>query len=713
MKACLKFAAFVAVLISAIAALANDPGGGTPGVGANVVLTTTSSSAVLNNGMIQATISRSNGKVTSYLFQGQQMLDTSGLIYYSMDGGSSYEQPHNCAFSVKVNTPDMVDVSCEQTWTPGGGYIHAFDIDLHYVLRRGDTGLYAYAILSHPANYPDTGVGEWRMVWKLPHDSSYFKFERVYVDALRHWYWGTYKDFASAASTGIAEVIKLVTGARAGQYDCKYEYAAEYQKIGCWGHASDTNRIGAWIVLGGFDFLNDGPLKNDLTLAESYNLIHFGRNHYDGSGTSVSTNEAWSKIYGPFLLYCNSTNLATGTGDALWADAKAQVQAEIAAWPYAWLTGDTNYPPENRRGTVTGKFVVVHNIKPGVNGAHAWVGIAQPDPGANWQFESKRYEYWVQADAAGRFTIPHVRPGTYTLSAFATGAVGEFSTNNVTVAPGAVNPLGHLIWNVPHREGRIAWEIGIPDRSAAEFRHGTNYWYPFLWDDYPSEFPNPLDYTVGVSNWTNDWNYAQCGYPDGWVPWKWRVHFNLTNAPTSGNATLTMAWASSDHARMQIFVNSDTAQTGPNLYPSCIGGPTGGNALIREGIHAKYGVDSLTFPMSSLHDGANTITLVQGRASGASDHVMYDYVNLEIPGVTPPHPVEEQLAISNSEGGQIGLSIRGEVGYTYQLQRADALVNSSWENVGAPQDGTGEGLEFTDVADNGSPQGYFRIQISR
>jgi len=33
--------------------------------------------------------------------------------------------------------------------------------------------------------------------------------------------------------------------------------------------------------------------------------------------------------------------------------------------------------------------------------------------------------------------------------------------------------------------------------------------------------------------------------------------------------------------------------------------------------------------------GTNTITLVQGRSGGASDHVMYDYVSLELPAAQP------------------------------------------------------------------------------
>jgi rhamnogalacturonan endolyase len=57
----------------------------------------------------------------------------------------------------------------------------------------------------------------------------------------------------------------------------------------------------------------------------------------------------------------------------------------------------------------------------------------------------------------------------------------------------------------------------------------------------------------------------------------------------------------------------------------------GGNALIREGIHAKYGVNYVTIPVSRLQVGANTITLVQGRSAGRGDHVMYDYLSLEMP----------------------------------------------------------------------------------
>ena len=182
-------------------------------------------------------------------------------------------------------------------------------------------------------------------------------------------------------------------------------------------------------------------------------------------------------------------------------------------WPYVWLT-NSDYPSASARGAVSGKLIITDPLKPLLAAnTNTWIGLSQPDAGGNWQFESKRYQHWVHPDTNGNFVIPFVRPGSYTLSAFAVGAVGEFTySNNVTITANTTNALGNLTWNVTHPGGQIAWEIGIPDRSAGEFRHGTNYWYAFLWETYSNDFPNPLTYTVGTSNWTNDWNYAHPGY---------------------------------------------------------------------------------------------------------------------------------------------------------------------------------------------------------
>ena len=83
--------------------------------------------------------------------------------------------------------------------------------------------------------------------------------------------------------TGIREIIKITSGARAGKFDCKYDFNANYWDLGCWGHASDKNKVGGWIVLGSHEFFNDGPTKQDLNAASGIYHIHFGLDH--GHGT--------------------------------------------------------------------------------------------------------------------------------------------------------------------------------------------------------------------------------------------------------------------------------------------------------------------------------------------------------------------------------------------------------------------------------------------
>jgi rhamnogalacturonan endolyase len=143
------------------------------------------------------------------------------------------------------------------------------------------------------------------------------------------------------------------------------------------------------VVFGSHEFFNDGPTMSDLTAASGIIQLMFNMNHYDGSGLQIPHGVAWQKIYGPYLLYCNSN---PDGGDGCWADAKRQADAEQAAWPYDWLTDEKSYPLKAERGTVSGKFVVQDRLKPNVSGADAWGGLYQPDSGTNWQFDDRSYQ---------------------------------------------------------------------------------------------------------------------------------------------------------------------------------------------------------------------------------------------------------------------------------------------------------------------------------
>jgi rhamnogalacturonan endolyase len=677
------------ILLTGVA-IANDPGGGAPGVGANVTLSSTSTTVTLSNGVITAVIQKSSGKVSSYLFNGTQMVDPANPIYYSMDGGASYEQPSNCVYSVTTQTADMVDVSFKRTWNNTSGYKHVFDIDLHYVLRRGDAGLYAYAILDHPASYPAASVGEWRIVWKLPRTSTTFHFERAYIDGLRNWEMPSYYDYQNASPTGIAEIVKLNTGVMAGKYDGKYTYAARYYDIGTWGHTGKNYKKGVWFVLGGHDYFNDGPTHQDLTSSESYILMHFGRNHYGGSGTSVAAGEAWRKMYGPFLLYCNGTTATTNPGDVLWADAKAQVEAEKAAWPYSWLV-NTDHPAASGRGTVNGRLLINDPLKPAITGANAMVGLAAPEEThGNWQRQSKGYQYWTKADANGNFTIPAIRPGTYTLHAYTTGVVEEFSKTNVTVTAGATNAQGDLAWNIANPGTSIAWEIGVPDRTAKEFRHGNDYFTPYLWDVYPQEFPNPLVYNVGTSNPATDWNYVHSNYPGSTAGtttgWNWDVNFNLPNVPRTGDATLTVAFAGAQYPRLFLYINGETSAF-TRLSPTI----SGGNGLLRQGIHAKYSYLRIPIPVSRLRQGSNTFRFSFTGDSGFSPNVMYDYLSLHLPDFPPPPPDSGRAIVW--AGGANAAANTWDTGSTLSFR----------QNTTPAAFGDGDAVTLNDAGSNSTP----------
>jgi rhamnogalacturonan endolyase len=586
-----------------------------------------------DNGNVKVTLNGPTATITDFRYHGTDFINQVGkheAIYWSMDGGASYQNPAHATCTVKTDTPDMADVGCKVKYD--GSQPHAFDIDIHYVLRRGNTGLYVYAILSHPASYPETSVGEWRIVWQTPQVGDKFLLEKIYVDKLRHWVYPTPAEYAQEIHTPIKEISFMRSGPWANKGESKYTYSATYEDIGTFGFASDVHKLGAWTVLGSFEYYNDGPRKQDLTALAGGMTHHFGRNHYGDTGIHVAAGEDWSKLFGPFLLYLNSGS----DGDTLWHDAQQQSATEQAAWPYAWLTGLPQYPSAAERGSASGKFLVADKLKPAQTGAKAWIGLTQPPPGLDFQSETKNYQYWSRVNADGSFKIPNARPGTYTLYAFVDGETGVYKQENVTVTASKDTPLGDVTWTVPRIGNWLAFEIGTPDRDTTEFRHGQDFFMPYLYKGFPLEFPNPLVYTVGSSTPARDWNYAQSSYhPVGKdpQPWPWQIKFNLpADLPKTGNANLVLAFAGAGHrAHVQVNVNgTETGSASPEIEEA--------NSLLRQGSHDKYSVANISIPIDRLHPGPNTIELIETNYKPDDAYVMYDYITLEMPGTPPTKP---------------------------------------------------------------------------
>lgn len=617
-------------------------------VSQNVTVTDNGSTVIMDNGIVKAIIDKSKARVTSLIYNGLEMLKGNsgkGNIYWSWNMNGKYQEPKECTYTLTANPStnnfEYAEIKLRMTYNASTAAA-PMDVDVYYSLPKNASGLYASATLTHPAAYPALTGGEWRMASAVND-----RFDWLSVDALRNRIMPTATDAASmvAVSGAPKEVTRYTTGIYNNKYECKYDYSADFGDTDVWGWSSTKDNVGIWVTAPSKEYYPGGPMKRELmSHGHRYLLNMIGGTHFgQGHETQVAAGQEWQKNYGPFLIYCNKT--ASGTPNAniaLWEDAKVQAKTEQKAWPYAWFTNPA-YVKASGRGTVTGKLVIKDGASPNASAGNTWVGVAIPPAGTSsvTQFQrwSTNYQFWVKTDASGNFSIPDVLPGTYSFFAFGPGAIGQLSlTNYATVTAGNTTALGSVNWT-PARVAPTVWEIGKPDRNAMEFKHGNDWWtsntYPDsrwgIFMNYPEEFPNDVNFTIGQSNIATDWNYVHYWNktlrPDSSPEWK--VNFNLTAAPTGSTASVYVALAEVNSAALILSVNGENV----TMPKSGVGFTDGSNAMIRKGIHGAFNEIRFDFPASKLKAGANQISFnLRLTGKGLMGNVMYDYVRLEANG---------------------------------------------------------------------------------
>jgi rhamnogalacturonan endolyase len=666
-------------------------------VNAPVTVSATATSWVLANGIVKATINKGNGNMTSLIFQGVETMGGGGYWEETPQGAPQLTQTvtidpaknggARAEVAVKGVTGGRVMLTPS---APGGGTY--CDIEVRYAMGRGESGIYAYAIFSHPAAYGAMGVGESRYITKLSK-----AFDWISVDADRNMLECTPQDWGAGVQVHAKEQRILSTGYYRNSVEHKYSYSAVQYKVPAFGWSSTRDHLGVWFINPTIEFLSGGATKQELVCHFDANnnpdpiiLDYWRGTHYGGGATcNINAGEEWSKVIGPIFVYCNAlanpraasqadlATLAAIVGDpavpaawkdnatALWQDALNQAKIEEAQWPYDWVNG-VDYPHKEGRGTVTGQLVLNDPQTATTKLPNLTVGLAHPDYGGgrmvDWAHDAKFYQFWNDGGEDGKFTIGNVRPGSYTLHAFADGVLGEFTNYNITVAAGGSLDLGKLEWK-PVRYGRQIWEIGYPDRTGGKFYKGdgSNYW---LWGwcvRYPLLFPNDITYTIGKSDYHKDWFFEQVphgqstawlnpGAKDpanqrfGWVkseslasypqtdttgPWRtygrgrattWTIKFSMDKA-AAGQAALRIALAGADgDGGLAIAVN------GRNVG---VLRPVATNALrynTDKGVWREY---VQKFDATLLAPGENQIQLTVP-AGELTTGVVYDYLRLEL-----------------------------------------------------------------------------------
>jgi len=585
----------------------------------------------------------------------------------------------------------------------GGG----MDIETRYTLERGTSGFYTYAEYTHKASYPPAGEGESRFILESMNPT----FDWLSVDKDRNML----MSFARGGITIHAKEQSIYTsGIYKNSVEHKYTYNAVMYRLQAWGWSSTKDHIGVYFMNPSSEYIGGGAEKLDLIdHLQSTILDYWTSGHYaGGAGNHIPHGEDWKHVVGPIFVYFNrladpkdpaqadldKLTATSGSGMpavprvwhdnalALWEDAVAKSKQVKAAWPYNWVEG-VDYPHKDGRATVTGQLVLNDPQAAKKTLPHLTIGLAHPDyinPSGGfqqragngnvvtWAHDGNYYQFWADGSEDGRFTIANVRPGTYTLHAFADGVLGEYAKANITVEAGKPLNLGKLDWQ-PVRYGKQIWEIGYPDRTGDKFfkGDGDNYW---LWGwglRYSGLFPNDITYTIGKSDYRKDWFFQEVPHSEttawlnpaakdpynqrfGWVaipatrndPWPqwgrgrattWTVKFNMAKA-SQGSGILRIALAGADGGNGSTPSAPGSLNIGVNGQAVGTIHPVATNALrynTNKGVWYQY---VQKFDAALLKAGENSVTFTVP-AGDVTTGVVWDYVRLELNDGSKAYPV--------------------------------------------------------------------------
>jgi len=585
----------------------------------------------VSNSDISVRFDKKNGRMTSFKRGDRELLGPKGgasLQFYATEGASNERGKilkeeslgKNPAVRIIRRDPDLVEVSASNR-------LKGFDVEMHYVVRAGESGFYNYIVVrSDPAPPPDDRSLE-QVNFCLRADPEVFRYATIGDE--KHGFLPKPEELKDDQ-----KVMDASYKLKDGTIDAKYDWTLEETGERVFGLMGED--IGLFLVKDSGEALNSGPVARELSVHQTTTtpvlLRHFTAGHYGrGSIKLTAADGKWAKLAGPWFIYVTEGK----SREELWSKAKARAEQAVRDWPYQWMR-DPLYPLE--RGKVAGRLEIGGG---GVaEGSLVFIGPTPTESVPDWQQSGKGYFFWSRVKADGTFEIEKAREGRYSLWVLNDGQFGEFRRDNVMVKAGETTNLGPLVWR-PEVLGKVVWQIGQPDRTAKEFRHGDDYRHWGLWLKYPEEFPHDVDFKIGQSNERTDWNYVQPAVPnpDGtWRSPEWKIRFDMPKAITgkghlrigvagvsahAGETTGDVRWAG-----FEVRLNGEPLQT--CKYPHDSGST-------RSGIRGVYHEALIDFDAAKLKAGENifSLTLTSAPPHGIAHNfpycaVMYDALRLEI-----------------------------------------------------------------------------------
>ncbi|KAG2692588.1 hypothetical protein I3760_08G058800 [Carya illinoinensis] len=637
---------------------------------AGVQLHIEDSHVTMDNGILQVTLSNPDGIVTGIKYNGiDNLLEVLNEevnrgywdLVWSETGSTgttgTFDVIKGTSFRVVVEKEEQVEISFTRLWDPSlQGKLVPLNIDKRFIMLRNSPGFYTYAIYDHLKEWPPFNLPQTRIVFKLRKD----KFHYMAIADNRQRFMPLPDDRLPGRGEPLAtpEAVLLVDPVEPefkGEVDDKYQYSCENKDLQVHGWICTDPPVGFWQITPSSEFRSGGPIKQNLTShVGPVNLAMFLSAHYGGEDLvlKLKPNEPWKKVFGPIFMYLNSMSTddhASHDPFFLWEDAKKQMKVEVESWPYHFPDSE-DFPSSDQRGSVSGGLHIRDRYSSDecmIPASLAYVGLAPPGEVGSWQTECKGYQFWTVADACGYFSINHIRSGDYNLYAWIPGIIGDYRRDVViTITEGCDINLGDLIFEPP-RDGPTIWEIGIPNRSAAEFyipdpnpkyinklyvNHPDRFRQYGLWERYADLYPDgDLVYTVGINDYRKDWFFAQVTRKiddDTYQGTTWQIKFQLQQVDTIGVYKLRLALATVNDSELQVRINDPPEENPPTFTTGVIGHD---NTIARHGIHGLYRLYNVEVPGALLLIGDNTIFLTQTSVTGPLQGIMYDYIRFEGP----------------------------------------------------------------------------------
>ncbi|XP_022856216.1 uncharacterized protein LOC111377369, partial [Olea europaea var. sylvestris] len=132
---------------------------------------------MLDNGIVKLTLLSPSGLIGEIQYKGEKNV----LKYHLKENRRGYwdivwSRPperksffcelEGTSFKVIAETEDMIEISFMRTWNSSDSSFYPLNVDIRYIMLRGSSGFYSYAIMEHLEGWPDLNIDEARITFK-------------------------------------------------------------------------------------------------------------------------------------------------------------------------------------------------------------------------------------------------------------------------------------------------------------------------------------------------------------------------------------------------------------------------------------------------------------------------------------------------------------------------------------------------------------------